>query len=90
MNKPYHEMTPAERLADRIARNREIDQKAAAEPPKPAKAAARTSRKAATSDDAAIGARQTAVRSRLDQFQKIKNTQGIDAASDFILGHVKD
>jgi hypothetical protein len=90
MTKPYHEMTPAERLADRIAKNRQIDEKAAAEPPKPAKSPARSSRKAATSDDAAIAARQTAVRSRLDQFQKIKSAQGIDAASDFILDHLKD
>jgi hypothetical protein len=90
MNKPYHLMTPAERLADRIAKNREIDQKAAAEPPKPAKASARTSRKAATSNDAAIAARQGAVRSKLEQFQKIKNQQGIDAASDYILDHLKE
>jgi hypothetical protein len=90
MNKPYHLMTPAERLADRIAKNKEIEQKAAAEPPKPAKAPARSSRKAATSDDAAISARQSAVRNRLDQFQRIKNTQGIDAASDFILDQLKD
>ncbi len=27
MAKPWHEMTPAERMADRIAKNREIDQR---------------------------------------------------------------
>lgn len=90
MNKPYHLMTPAERLADRIAKNREIDQKAAAAPPKPAKSPARSGRKATTPDDAAIATRQSAVRNRLDQFQRIKNTQGIDAASDFILDRLKD
>ena len=91
MNKPYHLMTPAERLADRISRNRDIEQKAAEAPPKPAKTTSvRTSRKAATADDAAIAARQGAVRSKLDQFQRIKNTKGIDAASDYILDHLKD
>jgi hypothetical protein len=27
MAKPWHEMTPTERMADRIAKNREIDQR---------------------------------------------------------------
>jgi hypothetical protein len=89
MDKPYHLMTPAERLADRIARNRQIDQRVPEKPAKPEKTSARTSRKAVTTDDAAIAARQSAVRNRLDQFQKIKNTDGIDAASDYILSHLK-
>jgi len=30
MNKPYTQMTPAERIADRIAKNKEVDARAAA------------------------------------------------------------
>jgi hypothetical protein len=89
MDKPYHLMTPAERLADRIARNRQIEQRVPEKPAKPEKTSARTSRKAVTTNDAAIAARQSAVRNRLDQFQKIKNNEGIDAASDYILSHLK-
>ena len=68
-------MTPAERLADRIAKNREIDrrvnEKITNEPP-------RTS-----------GARKPAVRSAtartaFDKFQEIKRTEGIDAAAEFV------
>ena len=83
-------MTPAERLAERIAKNKEINQRAAEVPAKPAKTtSARSSRKATTTNDVAIAARQSAVRNQLDQFQKIKNQQGIDAASDFILSRIK-
>jgi hypothetical protein len=90
MDKPYHLMTPAERLAARIAKNREITERVSEAPVKPAKAtSARGSRKAVTGDDVAIAARQSAVRNQLDQFQKIKNAQGIDAASDFILSRIK-
>jgi hypothetical protein len=71
MSKPYFQMTPAERLADRIAKNREIDQRVDNKRP------------------AEIVSRQTAVRGVLDKFQQIKNTQGIDAASDFVLSQVK-
>ncbi len=77
MNKPYHEMTAAERLADRIAKNREIDQRVidtkAADKKKPT----------------AVSSRSKSVRSALDEFQRIKNTQGIDAASDFVLDRKK-
>jgi len=82
-------MTPAERLADRIARNREINQRVSEMPPKPEKTPAKTRKAAASGDDAAIAARSSAVKNQLDQFQKIKNTQGIDAASDFVLSRVK-
>lgn len=71
MTKSYQEMTPAERLADRIAKNREIEQRVAAN-------------KAAPSKPAAVASRQKAVRSVLDKFHEIKKTQGIDAASDFV------
>jgi hypothetical protein len=69
--KPYHEMTPAERLAARIAKNREIDQRVSDKRP------------------ADIVTRQTAVRGVLDKFQQIKNTQGIDAASDFVRSRIQ-
>jgi hypothetical protein len=72
MSKPWHLMTPAERLADRIAKNREIEQRAAA-------------RKAAeTKAPAEVAGRQKAVRNMLDRFQQIKNSQGIDAAAEFV------
>jgi len=85
---PYHLMTPAERLADRIAKNREINQRVSEIPAKPEKAPSK-SRKAAVGDDTAIATRRNAVKSKLDEFQKIKNAEGIDAASDFVLSRVK-
>lgn len=66
-------MTPAERLADRIAKNREID-KRVSERVVPEK-------KSAVS---AVASRQKAVRNALDKFQQIKATQGVDAAADFV------
>jgi hypothetical protein len=78
MTKPYHEMTPAERLADRIARNREIDQRVSDRKPLETK---KKSAPAAT--------RQKAGRSVLEKFQEIKKTQGIDAASEFVLSRRK-
>ena len=78
MTKPYHEMTPAERLTARIAKNREIDQRVIdKKPSEPAKKAS------------PIAERQKAVRNVLDKFQEIKRTQGIDAASDFVLSRKK-
>jgi hypothetical protein len=88
MTKPYHLLTPAEQLAERIARNREISERIPEKPVKE-KAAPRGSKKAASADTAAITARQSAVRNHLDQFQKIKNAEGIDAASDFVLSRIK-
>jgi|GEM_PF-2967083 len=72
MSKPWPEMTPAERMADRIAKNREIDQ--------------RVSHKAIPEKKASaeIATRQKAVRNVLDKFQQIKATQGMDAASEFV------
>jgi hypothetical protein len=65
--KLYHEMTPAERLADRIAKNRSIDERAA------------ITRKSAEKKPAG-----KAPRTVLDEFQQIKRTKGIDAASEFV------
>jgi hypothetical protein len=78
MSKPYHEMTPAERLADRIAKNREIDQRVGDKKAVPAKKKA--------SEPAQ---RSSAANNVLDKFQEIKRTQGIDAASEFVLARRK-
>jgi hypothetical protein len=73
MAKSWNEMTPAERLADRIAKNREIDR--------------RVSEKIASEVPRGNSARKPAVRSAsartaFDRFQEIKRTEGIDA--DFV------
>ena len=75
MTKPWTEMTPAERMADRIAKNREID-KRVSEKVFPEKKANAISSQIAT--------RQRAVKNALDKFQQIKATEGLDAASDFV------
>jgi hypothetical protein len=76
MGKPWSEMTPAERMADRIAKNREIDQRVSekllSEPKKKAGAARE------------VASRTKAVRNVLDKFQEIKRTQGMDAAAEFV------
>ena len=79
MSKPYHEMTPAERLADRIAKNREIDQRVSDRKP-----LVETKKKPDV-----IAERTKSVRSVLDKFQEIKKTQGIDAASEFVMSRRK-
>jgi hypothetical protein len=62
-------------MADRIARNREIDKRVSQKViPEKKPAAAST----------AIAARQKSVRNALDKFQQIKATQGVDAASEFV------
>jgi hypothetical protein len=77
MGKPWNEMTPAERMADRIAKNREIDQ--------------RVSQKIITTVSKATprsaAPRTKAVRNVLDKFQEIKKTQGMDAAAEFVRSH---
>lgn len=83
MTKPYHEMTPAERLSARIAKNREIDQRV--QDKKPAEAATPAAKKQRGS----IGIQAKAPRNTLDKFQEIKKTQGIDAASDFVHSRIK-
>jgi hypothetical protein len=73
MSKSWSEMTPAERLADRIAKNREIDQ--------------RVSQKILSDPKKKTGeiaSRTKAVRNVLDKFQEIKRTQGVDAAAEFV------
>lgn len=81
MTKPYHEMTPAERLADRIARNREIDKRVLDKKP----AATATSGRRTKQSAAPVRSANNA----FDKFQEIKRTQGIDAASDFVQNRVK-
>ena len=71
MSKPYSEMTAAERLADRIAKNREIDRRAKEE-------------QSAANTPVEVGRRRKAVGDALSEFQRIKKERGIDAASDFV------
>ena len=68
-------MTPAERMADRIAKNREIDQRVSQ------KIISTVSTKATPRSAAP---RTKAVRNVLDKFQEIKKTQGMDAAAEFV------
>jgi hypothetical protein len=63
-------MTPAERMTDRIAKNREIDQ--------------RVSQKIISKEMPRSTARQKNVRNVLDKFQEIKRTEGLDAAAEFV------
>jgi len=74
MGKSWSEMTPAERMADRIAKNREIDQRVSqkilSEPKK--------------KPGGTAASRTKAVRNVLDKFQEIKKTQGMDAAAEFV------
>ncbi|HEY3825218.1 MAG TPA: hypothetical protein VGL82_11710 [Bryobacteraceae bacterium] len=74
MTKPWSEMTPAERVAHRIARNRVIDKRVGETPP-PRKKSGKSSE---------IADRQKAVRGELDKFEQIKVTRGLDAAVDFV------
>jgi hypothetical protein len=76
MSKSWHEMTPEERLADRIAKNRAME-KRISEKVVPEK-------KTASGE---VATRQRAVRNALDRFQQIKATQGMDAAADFVRSH---
>ena len=71
MSKTYSEMTAAERLADRIAKNREIDRRV-------------KESQSAASAPAEVRGRRKAVGNALDEFQRIKKEQGIDAASEFV------
>jgi hypothetical protein len=83
MTKPYHEMTPAERLSARIAKNREIDQRV--QDKKPAESATPAAKK----QRGTIGIQAKPARNALDKFQEIKKSQGIDAASDFVHSRLK-
>lgn len=70
-NKPYSQMTPAERLADRIAKNREIDRRV-------------QEAAAAASAPAEVRHRRKAAADALEEFQRIKREQGIDAAAEYV------
>jgi hypothetical protein len=74
MAKSWNEMTPAERLADRIAKNREIDrrvnEKISNDPPRG------SARKPAV--------RSATARTAFEKFQEIKRAEGIDAAAEFV------
>lgn len=71
MSKPYSEMTPAERLADRIAKNREIERRV-------------QEAKVAATAPAEVRSRRKAASDALEEFQRIKREHGIDAASDYV------
>jgi hypothetical protein len=71
MSKPYSQMTADERLADRIAKNRESDRRA-------------QEAKSASSEPVEVRDRRKAAANALEEFQRIKREQGIDAASDFV------
>jgi len=73
MGKPWSEMTPAERMTDRIAKNREIDQRVSQ------KILSDPKRKPSE-----VTSRSKAVKNVLDKFQEIKKTQGVDAAAEFV------
>ena len=74
MSKPWHEMTPAERMADRIAKNRAIDERV-------------SHKTVSTKKTSEVSTRQKAVRNVLDKFQQIKATQGVDAAAEYVRTH---
>ena len=76
MTKPYHEMNAAERLATRIAKNREIEQKIQVE--------ASTAEKPKRRKTTAASERVVAKNNALDKFHEIRRAQGIDAASEYL------
>jgi len=76
MTKPYCKMSAAERLADRIAKNHQIDRRV-------------KENRSAASTPAEVGGRQRAVGNVLEEFQRIKKERGIDAASDFVRNRSK-
>jgi hypothetical protein len=69
-------MTAAERLADRIAKNREIERRV-------------KESQSGASTPVEVGRRQKAVGDALTEFQRIKKERGIDAASDFVRDKIK-
>ena len=77
MSKPYSEMTPAERLADRIAKNREIDRRV------------KESQMAASTPTGSGSRRKAAGGDPLSEFQRLKKERGIDAASDFVRSKIE-
>jgi hypothetical protein len=75
MTKPYHELTSAERLTARIAKNREIDEKIQAAPV----AADKPKRRKTAADERTAQKNNT-----LDKFHEIRKSHGIDAASEYL------
>jgi Holliday junction resolvase-like predicted endonuclease len=71
MSKPYSQMTPSERHADRIAKNREIDRRV-------------QEAKAEASAPVEVRYRRKAAADALEEFQRIKRERGIDAASEYV------
>jgi hypothetical protein len=69
-------MTPAERLADRIAKNREIDRIV-------------KENQTAASAPAEVASRRKAAGNAVVEFQRIKKERGIDAASEFVRSKIK-
>ena len=76
MSKTYSEMTPAERLVDRIAKNREMERRIKED-------------QSAASAPAEVVSRRKAAGNALTEFQRIKKEHGIDAASEFVRGKLK-
>jgi len=68
-------MTAAERLAARIAKNREIDQKIQIAP-----SAEKPKRRKSASAERTTASRNNA----LDKFHEIRKSHGIDAASEYL------
>ena len=77
MRKAYSQMTADERVADRIAKNRESDRRA-----QEAKNAA--TERAPLTTTRQVRDRRKPAANALEEFQRIKREQGIDAASDFV------
>jgi hypothetical protein len=75
-------MTPAERLADRIAKNREIEKRVLDKKPPESTTTGRRPRAQSASSSARAN-------NTLDKFQEIKRTQGIDAAADYVQSRIK-
>jgi hypothetical protein len=69
-------MTAAERLADRIAKNREIERRV-------------KETQSAASTPAEVREKKKAASNTLTEFQRLKKERGIDAASDFVRDKIK-
>jgi hypothetical protein len=71
MRKAYSQMTADERVADRIAKNRESDRRA-------------QEAKNAASAPAEVRDRRKAAANALEDVQRVKREHGIDVAPDFV------
>lgn len=80
MAKSWSEMTPAERMADRIAKNREIDRRVNEKVLSGEIGRNGVSKRPVRSAAAARGASANT----LDKFQEIKRTEGLDAAAEYV------